>query len=192
MKRLAYVGTRTAAVVAMASLIALSAVRATTLEGVSFPDQATVGEKTLVLNGLGLRTATILKVKVYVIGLYLEEKSSDANAIIESKQSKRLAMQFVHDVTADKLRSGWEEGFKDNYKDVGSIEGEIAQFNATMQDVKEGDSIELDFSGDIVDIMVKGAKADSVDGSAFQQALLAIWLGPKPPGDALKDGLLGR
>ena len=34
------------------------------------------------LNGLGLRTATMLKVKVYVIGLYLENKSSDPQAII--------------------------------------------------------------------------------------------------------------
>ena len=95
-------------------------------------------------------------------------------------------------MTADKLRKGWEEGFKDNYKDVGSIEGEIEKFNATMQDVKEGDSIELDFSGDVVDIVVKGSKADSVNNPAFQQALLAIWLGPNPPGDALKDGILRR
>ena len=192
MKRLTYVGSRNATVITMITLMALSTVRAATLEGVSFPDEATVGEKALVLNGLGLRTATVLKVKVYVIGLYLEEKSSDANAIIESKQNKRLALQFVHDVSADKLRSAWEEGFKDNYKDVGTIQGEIAKFNATMQDVKEGDSIELDFSGSVVDVVVKGTKADSLDDSAFQQALLAIWLGPKPPGDALKDGILGR
>lgn len=192
MRSLAYGGSLKVAVMALMFLIALSSVRAATLEGVNFPDQATVGDKTLMLNGLGLRTATVLKVKVYVIGLYLEEKSSDPDAIIESKQNKRLAMQFVHDVSADKLRSGWDEGFKDNYKDIDSIKGEIAKFNATMQDVKEGDSIELDFSGDAVDIMVKGAKADTVDSSAFQQALLGIWLGPKPPGDALKEGLLGR
>lgn len=192
MKRLTYVCTLNAAAITVISWLALSTAHAATLEGVSFPDEATVGGKALMLNGLGLRMATVLKVKVYVIALYLEEKNGDAEAIIESKQNKRLAMQFVHDVTAEKLRKGWEEGFKDNYKDVGSIEGEIEKFNATMQDVKEGDSIELDFSGDVVDIVVKGSKADSVNNSAFQQALLAIWLGPNPPGDALKDGILGR
>ena len=192
MKRLFCAGGRRAAAIASVCLLALATVHAATLEGVSFPDEATVGGKGLVLNGLGLRTATMLKVKVYVIGLYLEEKSGDSEAIIESTQNKRLAMQFMHEVTADKLRSAWDDGFKDNYKDVGSIEAEIAKFNATMQDVKEGDSIELDFSGDTVDIVVKGAKADSLGGSDFQKALLSIWLGAKPPGDALKDGLLGR
>ena len=39
-----------------------------------------------------MRTATLLKVKVYVIGLYLEETSTDAKAIIESSQLKRVAM----------------------------------------------------------------------------------------------------
>jgi hypothetical protein len=163
-----------------------------TLAGVSLPDQGTVGGKAVVLNGLGLRTATMLKVKVYVIGLYLESKSSDPQAIIASAGNKRIAMHFVHDVSADKLRDGWSEGFRDNAGDVAGLKDEIAQFNASMRDVKEGDSIVLDFSGDNVDVLINDASIDSVAGKAFQQAVLAIWLGPKPPNDALKQGILGR
>ncbi len=51
--------------------------------------------KTLVLNGLGLRTKFV--VKVYVAGLYLEQKSSDANAILKADAPKRLVMQFMRD-----------------------------------------------------------------------------------------------
>ena len=94
---------------------------AATLEDVSVPDQATVDGKTLVLNGLGLRTATMLKVKVYVIGLYLESKSSDAEAIIASSGQNAIEMHFVRDVTAEQLRDGWSEAFEDNYKNVDSI-----------------------------------------------------------------------
>jgi len=180
------------AIVVFITLAALSPARAATLAGVSFPDQATVGGKTVVLNGLGLRTATMLKVKVYVIGLYLESKSSDPEAIIESSENKRIAMHFVHKVTAKELSNGWEEAFEDNTKDVAGIKDEIAKFNASMRDVKKGDSIVLDFSGDTVDVLINDTRIDSVTGKAFQQAALAIWLGPKPPNDALKEGILAR
>jgi hypothetical protein len=177
---------------AMVTLVALSPVRAATLAGVELPDQATVGGKTLALNGLGLRTATFLKVEVYVIGLYLERKSSDAKAIIESSESRRIQMHFVRDVTAKELRDAWKDGFEDNYEDVSSIKGEIASFDASMRDVKTGDTMVLDFTGDTVDVLINGTKIDAVEGKPFQQALLGVWLGPKPPDDDLKEGILGR
>jgi len=163
------------------TLLALPPARAVTLAGVSLPDQATVGDKAVVLNGLGLRTATMLKVKVYVIRLYLESKSSGPQAIIASDENKRITMHFVHKVTAKELRGGWTEGFEDNTKDTVSIKNEIAKFNASMRDVKEGDSIVLEFSGDTVDVLINDSKIDSVSGKAFQQAVLAIWLAPSHP-----------
>ena len=177
--------------VVLAAMVTLSPVHAATLAGVEMPDQTTVNGKTLVLNGLGVRTATVLKVKVYVIGLYLESKSSDAKAIIESDQAKRIEMHFVHSVTAEELRDGWSEGFESNYKDVASIKGEISKFNASMRDVKSGDTIVLDFSGDTLNVLINDSKIDSIKGSAFQQAALGIWLGPKPPNKELKAGILG-
>ncbi|HEY1965075.1 MAG TPA: chalcone isomerase family protein, partial [Acidobacteriaceae bacterium] len=70
----------------------MSDLRAATLAGVTLPDTAQVGGKTLVLNGLGLRTK--MMVKVYVAGLYLEQKSSDPNAIIKADAPKQIIMKF--------------------------------------------------------------------------------------------------
>jgi len=151
-----------------------------------------MGGKNLALNGLGLRTATFFKIEVYVIGLYLERKSNDAKAIIESSGSKRIQMHFVRDVPAKDLRDAWKDGFKKNYEDVASIKGEIATFNASMRDVKTGDTIVLDFSGDTVGVLINGIEVDVVEGKPFQQALLSNWLGPKPPNDDLRAGILGR
>jgi hypothetical protein len=81
------------AAVVLVTLGAVFAAYAAELAGASFPDQATVGGRAVVLNGLGLRTATMLKVKVYVIGLYLENKSSDPQAIIASSDNKRIGRQ---------------------------------------------------------------------------------------------------
>jgi hypothetical protein len=177
---------------ALVASLAPSPVRAATLVGVELPDQATVGGKILDLNGLGLRTATFLKVKVYVIGLYLERKSRDADAIIESHESKRIQMHFVRNVSAETGRDAIMKGFKNNTEDLTSISDEIASFDADVRDMRTGDTMVLDFSGDTVDVVINGIKVDSVRGRPFQRALLGIWLGAKPIDKDLKQGILGR
>lgn len=166
--------------------------KAETLVGVNIPDKATVAGKSLKLNGVGLRTATMLKIKVYVIGLYLENTSTDAKSIIASTETKRIEMEFVRGVDAGKIRDGWSEAFQHNYPNVAAIQKEIDTFNASMQDMREGDQIVLDFDGDELELSVKGAVAATISGNDFQQAVLSIWLGPKPPNEDLKQGLLGQ
>ena len=144
------------------------------------------------LNGVGLRLATLLKVKVYVMGLYLEEKSADPKAIMASTGNKRISMDFVHEVSADQLRGGWQEGFDKNFPEKDAVKAEIEQFNAAMSDVTKGDRIVIDFSGSAVEVQVKGAKAATIDNAKFQQAVLSIWLGSKPPNREIKDGILGK
>ncbi|HLX76390.1 MAG TPA: chalcone isomerase family protein, partial [Terriglobales bacterium] len=83
---------------------------ADTLAGVTLPDTVQVGSATLVLNGLGVRKKFV--VKVYVAGLYLEQKSSDANAIIKAEARKRIVMHFVHRASKDQMMSAFDESFK--------------------------------------------------------------------------------
>ena len=60
------------------------------LDGVVMPDKQDVAGYHLVLNGLGLRTYSILRVHIYVAGLYLERRTIDPNAILSSSQPKLL------------------------------------------------------------------------------------------------------
>ena len=41
------------------------------------PESLALGDQAMTLNGMGIRKATMLKVKVYVAGLYLVGKSGD-------------------------------------------------------------------------------------------------------------------
>jgi hypothetical protein len=165
---------------------------AATLADVDFDDSVTVDGKELTLNGLGLRTATAFKVKIYAIGLYLENKSSDPDAIMFSAENKRITMHFLHKVTADELSGGWTEGFENNTRDISGIKDQIAKFNASMRDVKTGESIILNFSGGKVDVLINDTLVDSIEGESFIKAVQAIWLGPKPPNEPLKKGILGN
>lgn len=178
--------------VVLVSLMSVTTVQAGTLAGVTMADQATIGDKSLVLNGIGVRTATMMKVKVYVIGLYLQSKSSDAKEIINSNLAKRIEMQFVRDVSAEDLKKGWSEGFKNNAGDLVNIQSEILKFNSSMRDMKEGDRLVIEFDMSHVVVSINDEKIKTIAGATFQRALLRIWLGPKPPNKELKAGILGK
>jgi hypothetical protein len=179
-----------ALIVFVASIVA---VHAGTLQGITMPDQVTVEGKTLVLNGMGLREATILKVSVYVAGLYLENKSQDADAILKSNQVKKIDLHFLRDVKADQLRDAWKEGFDKNCpKPCTVLQERLATLNSYMSDMKNGDAMSFTFLPGRVDVAVKGKTMGSISGDDFAKVLLSIWLGPSPPNKALKLGMLGK
>ena len=60
-----------------------------------FPDSVKAGDADLQLNGLGIRKATIMAVKVYVAGLYVPQKSSDAGAILSSNLPWQLTLRLL-------------------------------------------------------------------------------------------------
>jgi len=64
-------------------------------ERVFFLDHAQVRGALLTLNGLGLRTASVFKVGVYVAALYLTEPSSDPHRILQSNTPSELVRQGV-------------------------------------------------------------------------------------------------
>src|SRR4051812_45530354 len=84
------------------------------LEGVKMPDTKIVAGKNLVLNGMGMREATMFKVDVYVAGLYLESPSQDASAILNSPGVKHVDLHFVREVEAKDIREAWSKSIREN------------------------------------------------------------------------------
>ncbi len=160
---------------------------------VSVPDSVKVGGTDLVLNGLGLRKATMFKVKVYVAGLYLPEKSADAGKILGSSQAWQQTLHFVHDVDASEMRDAYEEGFKKATGDkLDALRKRIEALKGQIVDLKEGQYLSYAYDpakGTVVD--VNGKTGGAIDGADFATALLAISIGPEPPNEDLKSGLLG-
>ena len=160
--------------------------------GVSFPDQAQVEGSNLSLNGLGLRLATMLKVKVYVAALYVAKTSNDPAAILDSTAPVELVLQFVRDVGADDLRKGWDEGFEKNANgQLPALKGRIATLNGWMTDVRSGQKLVFTRKpGAGIQVSVNGANKGAIPGDDFAKTFLSIWLGD-PPNPEIKAGLLG-
>ncbi len=81
--------------------------------GVKFPTEKVVAGKTLKLNGVAYRKAMGF-IKVYVVGLYLENPTKNPEEVINSEQTKQLYFQYLTSkATAKKL----QEGFLDMMKE---------------------------------------------------------------------------
>ena len=162
-------------------------------QGVTFPEQTQVQASPLTLNGLGLRQATMLKVNVDVAALYVAQKSTDANAILASNPPKQLVLHFVRDVDGADLKKAWDEGFANNAKaQVPALKERIEEFKGWMTSMKSGQQLTLTHKpGAGIEVNVNGPVQGTIAGDDFARALLAIWLGPKPPNPGLKAGLLG-
>ena len=165
------------------------------MAGVPLVDQITQeGGAQLQLNGAGIRSKFVIK--VYVAMLYLENKSSDAAAVIKDTGSKQLIMHFLYkEVAKEKLVEAWNEGFNGNGSpdQLNALKSEIERFNSFFETVKKDDRIILDYipeTGTVVTIA--GQQKGTIPGKDFNDLLFSIWLGKKPVTEKLRDGLLGK
>jgi len=176
---------------ALALLVAVSSARARELAGVTFPDTLAVGGRTLVLNGLGLRKKAIFK--VYVAGLYLESPSTDAAAILAADRPKAIRMRFLRDLTSEQIVGAFREGFEANATDRAGQQAAFERMLALVPAVREGETITLTYvPGTGTTLAIDDRERGSSPGKAFADAVFSIWLGPKPPTEELKAGILGR
>jgi hypothetical protein len=178
--------------VVMFVVVAMFDLHAATLAGVTLPDTEQVGGTKLVLNGLGLRTKVI--VKVYVAGLYVEQKSSDPSAIIKADAPKRIVMQFLRTVSKNQMADAFNEAFNDNSPDaMKTMKADIDRLLAALEPVKVGDQMVFTYvPGTGTTFAINGKEKLSIAGPAFAPVLFSVWLGPKPPNAGLKKGMLGQ
>jgi hypothetical protein len=177
---------------AVIAILVATSLQAATLAGVTLPDSTQVAGKTLVLNGVGLRTKFV--VKVYVAGLYLEQKSTDANAILKSDSPKKLVMHFVRDVSKKQMTDAFQESFEANSpNEAKTMKADIDKMFAAIDDMKEGQEMVFTYvPGTGTTMSINDKDKLTIADKAFAPVLFSIWLGPKPPNGDLKKGLLGQ
>jgi len=182
--------TRTLLVASLLAGAAQGAERA----GVRMVDQVDVRGQSLVLNGLGVREASVLNVDVYVAGLYVPRRSSDPSQILRPDEPKAIQLVFVHEVRRDQMTKAWQEGFQRNAgPELAALQPRIDLLNAWMVDMTKGDALAFTYlPGQGVEVRVRGTVKGTIPGDDFARALFGVWLGPHPPNEGLKAGLLGR
>jgi hypothetical protein len=172
------------------------AAHALTIHSVKVPQTITLHKVRLRLNGAGVRNYTLIfSFGVYVGALYLEHPTHQAGRALAEKGPDRVAMYFLRSVSRSELRSAWREGFRRNNSNSVQtrLAHEIASFIAVWKPLHDHDRVFLDYvPSHGTTVSLNGAVIGHFPGQRFHEALLRIWLGPRPPTHDLKRRMLGR
>ncbi|HET7293556.1 MAG TPA: chalcone isomerase family protein [Vicinamibacteria bacterium] len=181
------------------ALASVSGARAETVteprSGVSFEKKR--GETTL--TGVGLRTRTMLKVKVYAVGLYVADAvlagplqgergrpKSPAfyQEMVSGDAPRAIHMKFVRDLSADQIRNAFREVLQK--ADKAKVDAFVGYFG----ELKSGQDCLLEWApGGVLKTTFAGAAKPDIADKAFASAVFGIWLGEKPIQDDIKADL---
>lgn len=167
------------------------------ISGVKLEDRTTVAGQPLVLNGAGVRYKAVFK--VYTAGLYLGQKAETTEAVLAATGPRRMTITMLRDIDSAELGKLFSRGMEDNMDRAAFsklIPGvlRMSQIFSEHKKLKEGETFLIDWiPGTGTVLTIKG----NVEGEPFKEpeffnALMRIWLGPKPADWQLKDALLGK
>jgi hypothetical protein len=174
------------------SLFVAAVCAAAELEGVTMADSVIVDGKTLALNGQGLRKKFVFK--VYVAGLYVEQKSKSGEAILAADATRRVDMKMLRALDKKAIVEAIRGGFEKNAGDtMPALKDRLDKFATMIPDVKEGETLTVVYVPG-KGTSVEGAKGQSylAEGKDFADALFSVWVGKAPVDDTLKKGMLGN
>lgn len=158
--------------------------------GVTLEDTALVGGHPLVLNGMGLREATIFNVDVYVAGLYLPAPTRDPAVVVDDDVPKRLVMRFVREVG----RADMDDAIRRSFASAAIRYGDTISRLSGMfpEKMREGDRVVFDYVRDAgMQVGFNGAERGTIRDHGFSAVFFGIFVGRNPPNEGLKRGLLG-
>lgn len=174
------------------TLMLSPALSAQEVGGVNFSDQMEISGKNMVLNGAGLRKKAFIK--VYACGLYLQEKTSDAKAIINGDEPMAIKLVITSGfVSKEKMHSAMTEGFEASTNgNQAALQEKIDAFNKCFNDeiVKEDEFLMTYLPETGVVVSKNGTEKGIIKGLDFKKALFGIWLGDKPADDGLKEDMI--
>ena len=176
-----------------------SAHAATAMEvgGVQFAATQQVQQSTLQLNGAGVRYKAVFK--VYAAALYLEKTAQTPAEVFAQNTPKRLIVHMLREIDSSELGKLFSRGMEDNMDKAAFskvVPGvlRMSQIFSEHKKLQAGDQFMVDWiPGTGTVITVRGQQqGDPFKEPEFFNALMGIWLGPKPADWKLKDGLLGK
>lgn len=174
----------------------MSAFNQTKIGGVIMPNKVQIGDNDyLSINGGGIREKYFID--LYIGVLYLKEKSSDANKIINSDEAMAIKMRVVSSMVdkenmEEAIRTGFDKSTKNN---VAPIQSKIDQLISAgfKSEIEIGDIFDLIYvPGKGTTLYKNNNSVTTISGLDFKKALFGIWLCDQPADANLKTKMLGQ
>jgi hypothetical protein len=143
--------------------------------------------KSYALDATGVATRKKLVVKVYSIAHYLQkgegiQGGDPFQKILSDNLAKQLTIQWVRDVSHDKMQEAFQEAFHKVFPDTYNrdMKAPIEQFLKLFpQDVHKGDQYVIRWiPGGTIEVLINGKETGHFTNPEFAKGVWSIWLGP--------------
>jgi hypothetical protein len=177
---------------ALSFLLLSSQAFALEVGGVNVSPTVVLQQKTLSLNGAGIRKKLFFK--IYVGSLYTERKVTTPAQLLADPGEKLIRMSFVYKkVDKGDIVKAFAEGLENNSPAVARSAEAKAFLSLFTADFIAGDTVDISLSPDgTVAASHNGKALGTVRSPALVQGVLLIWFGEKPADADLKKGMLGN
>lgn len=163
------------------------------IDDILMPETVMVETKKLVLNGTSFRKASLFNVKVWLSGLYLENKSHQSDEILSSTSLKVIRLFPLYNISINDSIKGWKVAFEGNCETRCQVlDPEIQKFLNSMPEFKKKDEYLYIFTSHGVSYTLNGKEIFKSENLDFSRLLLATWIGKKPPTEEARRGLLSK
>lgn len=169
--------------------------QAATLEGQRFDDTLVLADRTLRLNGLGLRG--VAWVKAFVAGLYLSAPTKDTAQALAMPGPKRIRLQVMLDAPSKELtRSLIKRVHKHEPAEVQQrLESRLTTLATHLDgvgDLKVGDTLDLDYVPGRGVLLQHNDRpvGTAIPGEDLYRAVMKIFVGDNPVDARMKQGMM--
>jgi hypothetical protein len=166
--------------------------------GVALPDEARLSAEGAALPLTGAGVFRYFFLSVYVCGLYLPPRVTWRGEPLRADASRRVALVMLRNVSARLFVWGLDKGLADNTPagELAALGGPVEKLRAAIRgldSLKEGARVNVDYLPETGTRVYLGERAVSepIQGKAFNDALLRVWVGQRPLDAGLKEVLLG-
>ncbi len=167
--------------------------------GVTFSKKLTINvnktKKDIFLNGVGLKK--VLVFNIFYAALYLENPTTSASQILNSKEIKIGAVHALRDISKDQLVDQWDKEYE-------RLCGQNCQklmpfhekFLSYARNVKNGERLYLIMFSDRFEFEISGSKGQEtfppIRSAEYGRILQRVLIGADAEDKSLENGLLGK
>jgi hypothetical protein len=171
-------------------ICSVSSVYARDPAGEKMPEVIKDNGRVLALNGTGVGTKIL--VHVYVIGLYLERKTTDARTAITSEEAKRIALVMLRNVSRQQFVQAVERGMvRNSGVPIAALRSRLDVLERALPSLEKGDMLHFTYLPAVGTVVRGHGRELKIPGKDFAEALFSVWLGPHADNSSLRDNLLG-
>jgi len=157
-----------------------------------FPATTGVASKSLTLNGAALCEWGFLGFNLYRGALYVERTSQDPQELMKVDQNMLVYLHFVRSLSRSQLQDAFRASVRYQMGEDSSQDANLTTLLNWMVDVEKGDAMAFVVDdSQFLQGFVNGKPMGEIADSNFGKLFIQLYLGSKPPTEALKKGMLG-